>query len=159
LTAFLEDKFGFGAIKMPVFSDFVFKLEDSSKCRSGFKVCKFMVPHRVGLKAVFGDTAVDKESGHLIVSVFGTVIMWWIAWPSQGSVRGQCGGWSGHPFSWYSYAIAALAGNSQCSHSGPGPEWLVRHHRPTEPSLMIASHSNPQSSRLYPITFASDGLE
>jgi hypothetical protein len=44
---------------MLAFSDFVFKLEESIKCKSGFKVCKFMVPHRVGLKAVFGETAVD----------------------------------------------------------------------------------------------------
>jgi hypothetical protein len=56
---FLEDRFGAGAIKVLAYSDFVFKLEDSLKCKSGFKVCKFMVPHRVGLKAVFGDTAVD----------------------------------------------------------------------------------------------------
>jgi hypothetical protein len=44
---------------MLAFSDFVFRPGNSSKCRSGFKVCKFMVLHRVGLKAVFGDTAVD----------------------------------------------------------------------------------------------------
>jgi hypothetical protein len=59
VIGFLEDRFGAGAIKMLAFSDFVFKLEDSSKCKSEVKVCKFMVPHRVGLKAVFGDTAVD----------------------------------------------------------------------------------------------------
>jgi hypothetical protein len=41
------------------FSDFVYKIEDSSKFKSGFKVCKFMVPHRAGLKAVCGDMAVD----------------------------------------------------------------------------------------------------
>jgi hypothetical protein len=56
---FLEDRFGAGAIKMLALSDFVFKLEDRFKCKSGFKVCKFMVPHGVGLKVVFGDTAVD----------------------------------------------------------------------------------------------------
>ena len=56
---FLEDRFGAGAIKMLAFPDFVFKLEDSSKCKSGFKVCKFMVPHRAGLKAVFGNNVVD----------------------------------------------------------------------------------------------------
>jgi hypothetical protein len=60
VIGFLEDTFGAGATKMLAFSDFVFKLEESIKCKSGFKVCKFMVPHRVGLKAVlFGETAVD----------------------------------------------------------------------------------------------------
>ena len=59
MIGFLEDRFGAGAIKMLEFSDFVFKLGDSFKCRSGFKVCKFMVPHRVGLKAVFGNNVVD----------------------------------------------------------------------------------------------------
>jgi hypothetical protein len=58
------------------------KIADSFKCKSGFKVCKFMVPHRVGLKAVFGDTAVDNLaiwmdqwfSGSVVgASVFGTM--------------------------------------------------------------------------------------
>ena len=56
---FLEDKFGSDAIKMLAFSDFVFKPGDTVNCKSGFKVCKFILPHRVGLKAVFGDTAVE----------------------------------------------------------------------------------------------------
>jgi hypothetical protein len=41
---------------MLAFSDFVFKPGDGVKCNSGVKACVFMVPHRVGLKAVFGDT-------------------------------------------------------------------------------------------------------
>jgi hypothetical protein len=67
VIGFLEDRFGPGAIKMPAFSDFVFKLGDAVICRSGsgIKVC-----------------AVRCCSG----------TRWWIAWPSQGSVRGQCGG-------------------------------------------------------------------
>jgi hypothetical protein len=45
---------------MLAFSDFVFKLGDILQCKSGVEVCElFMVPHRVGLKAVFGETAVD----------------------------------------------------------------------------------------------------
>ena len=54
-----EDKFGPGAIKMLAFSDFVFKPGDGVKCNSGVKACVFMVPHRVGLKAVFGNNVVD----------------------------------------------------------------------------------------------------
>ena len=97
---FLEDRFGAGAIKMLAFPDFVFKPGGSSKCKSGFKVCKFMVPHRVGLNQGSVRGHGGGQSGHLIVSVFGTMIMWWIARPSQGSVRGQCaGGQSDHPFS------------------------------------------------------------
>ena len=56
---FLGDKFGPSAIKMLAFSDFVFKPGHGVKCKSGVKVCEFMVPHRVGLKAVFGNTVVD----------------------------------------------------------------------------------------------------
>jgi hypothetical protein len=56
---FLEDRLGSGAIKMLAFPDFVFKLGDRLQCKSGFKVCEFMVPHRVGLKAVFGNAVVD----------------------------------------------------------------------------------------------------
>jgi hypothetical protein len=56
---FLKDKFGPGAIKMLAFSDFVFKPGDGVKCKYGIKACDFMVPHRVGLKAVFGNTVVD----------------------------------------------------------------------------------------------------
>jgi hypothetical protein len=55
----LEDKFGPGAIKMLAFSDFVFKSGDRVKCKSGIKAREFMAPHRVGLKAVFGNTVVD----------------------------------------------------------------------------------------------------
>jgi hypothetical protein len=36
--------------------DFVFKLGDEVTCKSGIELCAFMVPHRAGLKAVFGDT-------------------------------------------------------------------------------------------------------
>jgi hypothetical protein len=35
VIGFLEGKFGSGTIKMLAFSDFVFKFEDSSKCKSG----------------------------------------------------------------------------------------------------------------------------
>ena len=36
------------------------EIRDRAKCRrSGFEVYKFMVSHRVGLKVVFGDTAMD----------------------------------------------------------------------------------------------------
>ena len=56
---FLEDRFGPGAVKMVAFSDFVFKRGDQVHCESGVKTCEFMVPHRVGLKAVFGNTVVD----------------------------------------------------------------------------------------------------
>jgi hypothetical protein len=45
---------------MVAFSDFVFKLGDQVHCKGGVWVCEFMVPHRVGLKAVFGNTVVDK---------------------------------------------------------------------------------------------------
>jgi hypothetical protein len=37
----------------------VFKLGDRLQCKSGIRVCKFVVPHRAGLKAVFGNTVVD----------------------------------------------------------------------------------------------------
>ena len=56
---FLEDRFGPGAVKMVAFSDFVFKRGDQVHCESGVKTCEFMVPHRVGLKAVFGNNVVD----------------------------------------------------------------------------------------------------
>jgi hypothetical protein len=62
---FLEDKFGPGTIKVLAFSDFVFKPGDRVKCKSGVKACEFMVPHRVGLKAVFGDTAGGWSDHHL----------------------------------------------------------------------------------------------
>jgi hypothetical protein len=93
---FLEDRFGSGAIKMLAFSDFVFKLGDKVHCRSGVKVCEFMVPHRAGLKAVFGNTVVDS----LVISLLAGVrdndnvvdslaisrqcsgAMWWIFSPS-----------------------------------------------------------------------------
>jgi hypothetical protein len=52
-------------MKMLAFSDFVFKPGDSFKCKSGFKVCKFMVLHRAGLKAVRSGTRR------------------WIIWPSH----------------------------------------------------------------------------
>jgi hypothetical protein len=58
VVVFLEDRFGPGAIKMLAFSDFVFKPGDGVQCKSGFKVCEFMVLHRMGLKLVLGDTVV-----------------------------------------------------------------------------------------------------
>jgi hypothetical protein len=49
---------------------------DGVQCKSGFKVCEFVVLHRVGLKVVFGDTVVARG--------------WWIVWPSPiGGVRGN----------------------------------------------------------------------
>jgi hypothetical protein len=96
VISFLEDRFGSGAIKMLAFSDFVFKRGDRLQCKSGVRMCEFMVPHRVGLKAVLGNAVVDRQSGHLLASVRDndnvvdslaisrqcSGAMWWMTSPS-----------------------------------------------------------------------------
>jgi hypothetical protein len=58
---FLEDRSGPGALSRCLYSLTLcsnLEIEHSARVHL-IKVCGFMVPHRVGLKVVFGDTVVD----------------------------------------------------------------------------------------------------